>query len=129
MAKIVRYTGGTMHYGNCSDSKNLVSGKTYEVIMTKDYGFYSEYVLNGVEGAYNTLLFEEVSSDNKELFFAFSNELPKIGKEYHCQRLEFSHGQPQLKGRVTSIVKDFDYLGDQSYKITTCNNVYIVKVE
>ena len=39
MAKKVRYNGGTQSYYGCSDPTNLVVGKEYEVVLSRDRGW------------------------------------------------------------------------------------------
>ena len=55
MAKKVRYNGGTESYYGCSDPTNLVVGKEYEVILSKDRGWQTDYTLKGVDGEFNCL--------------------------------------------------------------------------
>lgn len=63
MAKKVRYNGGTESYYGCSDPTNLVVGKEYEVVLSKDRGWQTDYILKGIDGEFNSVWFDEVSSD------------------------------------------------------------------
>ena len=64
MAKKVRYNGGTQSYYDCSDPTNLVVGKEYEVVLSRDRGWQTDYTLKGVDGEFNSVWFDEVSSDD-----------------------------------------------------------------
>lgn len=127
MAKKVRYNGGTLSYYGCSDPTNLVVGKEYEVVLSKDRGWQTDYTLKGVDGEFNSVWFDEVSSDDK-VYMAIAHEVPMIAKRYSCYKLEFIGGQPKLIAWSTSTVKGINYMGNNIYQITTRNSVYIVNV-
>ena len=127
MAKKVRYNGGTQSYYGCSDPTNLVVGKEYEVVLSRDRGCQTDYTLKGVDGEFNSVWFDEVSSDDK-VYMAIAHEVPVIGERYSCNKMEFINGQPKLIAWSTSTVKGINYIGNNIYQVTTRNSVYIVNV-
>lgn len=127
MAKKVRYNGRSETYYACSDPTILAVGKEYEVIFSRDRGWQTDYTLKGVEGEFNSVWFDEVSSDNK-VYMAISHEIPRIGERYSCYKMEFVNGQPKFTGWSTSIVIEINYMGNNIYQITTLNSIYIVNV-
>ena len=127
MAKKVRYNGGTQSYYGCSDPTNLVVGKEYEVVLSRDRGWQTDYTLKGVDGEFNSVWFDEVSSDDK-VYMAIAHEAPVIGEKYSCYKMEFINGQPKLIAWSTSTVKGINYMGNNIYQVTTRNSVYIVNV-
>ena len=127
MAKKVRYNGGTQSYYGCSKPTNLVKGKEYEVVLSRDRGWQTDYTLKGVEGEFNSGWFNEVSSDNK-IYLAIAHDVPVIGERYSCYKMEFINGQPKFFGWSTSAVEEINYMGNNIYEVTTCNSVYIVNV-
>ena len=127
MAKKVRYNGGTASYYGCTNPTNLVVGEEYEVIISKDLGWQTNYTLKGVVGEFNSVWFDEVASD-ENVYMAISHEIPEIGKRYSCYKIEFINGRPKLIGWSTSTVKGINYLGNNIYQVTTNNSVYIVNV-
>lgn len=127
MAKKVRYNGGTQSYYGCSNPDNLIVGKEYEVVLSRDRGWQTDYTLNGVDGEFNSAWFDEVSSDDK-VYMAISHEIPVINERYSCYKIEFVNGQPKLVSWSTSTIKESIYIGNNLYQITTRNSVYIVKV-
>lgn len=128
MAKKVRYNGGTLSYYGCSDPTKLVMGKEYEVVLARDRGWQTDFTLKGVDGEYNSLWFDEVSSSNDNVYMAIAHEIPEIGKRYSCFKMEFINGLPNFIGWSTSIVEKIDYIGNNIYQVTTCNSVYLVNV-
>lgn len=127
MVNKVRYNGGTQSYYSCSDPNNLVVGKEYEVVFTRDCGWQTNYILKGVDGEFNSVWFDDESSDDK-VYIAIAHEVPVIGKKYTCYKLEFINGQPKLIACSTSAVRGIDYIGNNIYQVTTQNSVYIVNV-
>ena len=128
MAKKVRYNGGTKSYKGYSTPTNLVVGQEYEVVRSRDLGWQTNYTLKGITGEFNSLWFDEVSPNNDKVYMAVSHEVPAIGKSYSCKKMEVIKGQPNFTGLTTSTVKDVCYLGNNIYKVTTLNSVYIVNV-
>lgn len=127
MAKKVRYNGGTLSYYACSDPTNLVIGKEYEVVISKDRVWQTDYTLKGVNGEFNSVWFDEVFSNDK-VYMAIANEVPVIGKRYSCYKIEFINGQPKLVDWSTSTVQGINHMGNNIYQVTTRNSVYIVNV-
>lgn len=126
MAKKVRYNGGTQSYYGCSDPTNLVVGKEYEVVRSRDRGFQTDYTLKGIVGEFNSVWFEEVSCDN--VYMAIGYEIPVIGERYSCAKIVIIDGETNLISWSTSIVKEINYMGNNIYQVTTRNSVYIVNV-
>lgn len=127
MAIKVRYNGGTQSYYGCSDPTNLVVDKEYEVVLSRDRGWQTDYTLNGVDGEFNSAWFDEVSSNNN-VYMAIAHEVPVIGERYSCYKIEFINGQPKLIAWSTSNVKGINNIGNNIYQVTTRNSVYIVNV-
>lgn len=127
MAKIVRYNGGKESYYGCSDPAKLVVGKEYEVVLSRDLGWQTNYTLKGVNGEFNSVWFDEVPSDDK-VYMAIAHKVPVIGESYSCYKIEFRNGQPKLISWSTSTVKGINYMGNNIYQVTTRNSVYIVNV-
>ena len=119
MAKKVRYNGGTMSYYGCSDPQELVVGKIYEVIDENERRWQTDYTLKGVKGHFNST------------YMALAREIPTVGKELRCVKVEFSniHGRPQLVECCTSIVQKVSNIGTNIYHVSTLNSVYIVQVD
>lgn len=126
MAKIVRYNGGTESYYGCTDPTDLVCGKEYEVISENDRGWQTDYTLKGVNGYFNSCWFDEISSS--QTFMALAHSIPIVGKRCECAKLEIINGQPRLNNWRTSTVKEVSSMGNNIYKVTTHNSVYIVQV-
>lgn len=128
MAKIVRYNGGTMSYYGCSEPTELIVGKEYEVISANDRGWQTDYCLKGVKGYFNSVWFDNVNSETEKTFMALAHTVPIVGERYDCSKLEFVNGQPKLIGWSTSVVKEISDMGNNIYRVTTCNSTYIVQV-
>lgn len=128
MAKIVRYNGGTMSYYGCSEPTELIVGKEYEVISANDRGWQTDYTLKGVKGYFNSVWFDNVNSATENTFMALARTVPIVGERYECSKLEFVNGQPKLIGWSTSVVKKISDMGNNIYRVTTCNSTYIVQV-
>ena len=95
--------------------------------FSRERGWQTDYTLKGVDGEFNSVWFDEVSSDDK-VYMAISQEVPAIGERYSCYKIESNNGQPKLVSRSTSTVKEISYLGNNIYQVTTRNSVYIVNV-
>lgn len=128
MAKIVRYNGGTESYYGCTEPTALVVGRKYEVIAEKDRKWQTDYELEGVTGYFNSVWFNEVSSNEEAIYIAIAHEIPQVGRRCQCSKLEFVDGHPKLVGWMTSTVKEVSYMGNNIYNVVTCNSTYIVKV-
>ena len=84
MKKFVRYNGGTQSYYSCSDPKNLVIGKEYEVTSINVRNWQTNYTLKGIKGNFNSVWFDDILSE-KETVMAFSSTVPKIGEKIAYQ--------------------------------------------
>lgn len=124
MAKIVRYNGGTENICSCSNPKNLIWGKDYEVVHEDNRGPQIKYILRGVNGAFNSCWFDEVSPT----FMAISKTVPIIGQRCVCSKLELINGQLNMNESLTSTVKEAINIGNNIYKVTTNNSVYVIQV-
>ena len=127
MAKKVRYNGGKESYYGCSDPSTLVVGKEYEVVLARDRGWQTDYTLKGVSGEFNSVWFDDISSDDK-VYMAIAHNVPVIGKSYSCYKMEFINGNPKLVSWSTSTVKAINYMGNNIYQVITRNSTYIVNV-
>lgn len=127
MATVVKYNGGTESWYSCTKPTQLEVGKEYEVLSVKDLGWQTNYTLKGINGEFNSTWFEKVNQP--ELYMALAKTLPTIGQNYTCYRIEFVEGQPKLISCHTSSVKGIQKLGNNMYKVSTKNNVYIVQVD
>ena len=126
--KVVRYNGGTMSFYPCSNPNNLVVGKEYEVVLSRDKGYQTNYTLKGVDGEFNSVWFDNVFNDEKKIYLGYSTDIPKIGERYICNRMEFVSGMLRLVECSTSRVQKIDYLGNNVYQVATLNSIYIVNV-
>lgn len=127
MVKRVRYNGGHGSYYECSNPSILVEGDEYEVIEVHDLCWQTNYVLDGIEGEFNSIWFDTILCE-ANVYTAISHFIPLIGERYNCQKIVFIDRQPKLVDWYTSIVKEIQYLGNNIYQLTTCNSVYIVTV-
>lgn len=125
MAKIVCYNGGKESFYGCSNPYNLIKGKTYEVISSKDRGWQTDYTLKGVDGEFNSSWFDEIFP---QFYMAISREIPKINERHFCYKIDFANGKHRLVPWLTSSVNEVFYIGNNIYQVTTCNNIYVVTV-
>lgn len=121
-SKIVRYNGRMTSYAECADAKQLVKGKLYKVIDEKEMDWQTNYKLNGVEGWFNSVWFDEIKA-----YLAVTNETPKAGETCDCMRIEFCNGIPDLKCCRTGKIKVVEPMGNDTYCVWT-NNIYIMQV-
>lgn len=121
---VVRYNGGTESYYGCTEPKALVIGKTYEVVSANDRGWQTDYTLKGIAGHFNSCWFDEVPST----YMALAHSVPIAGERCKCSKLEFVNGKPTLIGWSTSTVTEVLYMGNNIYRVTTRNSIYIVQV-
>lgn len=122
MEKIVCYNGKTKSFFDCTEPKELIRGRIYEVVNIVDYGFRYKYVLRGIKGSFDSNWFDEPKT-----FIATSYNIPKVGVSYECLILDFSKGEINLKPYRTSVVQSFSNVGNL-YKVVTSHSVYIVQV-
>ncbi len=129
MKKKVRYNGATQSYYHCSNPSKLVKGKEYEVVISCDRnGWQTDYVLEGIDGYFNSVWFDEVTPEER-VFLAFAQDEPIVGMNCFCYRMEFIDGFPQFFFTMTSTVQEIEPMGNYVYKVTTLNSTYIVKVK
>lgn len=128
--KFVRYNGGTHSYYACTDPKDLEFRKAYKVIAIKDLGWQTNYTLEGIDGEFNSIWFDEEPTypASDKIYMAISAKVPISGSRCSCSKLEFIDGQPKLVDWITSLVIKVELLGNNIYKVTTCNSVYLVMV-
>ena len=127
MSKIVRYNGGTQCYYDCSEPANLIVGKEYEVVLSRDRGSQTDYTLKGVKGEFNSVWFDEVFS-NDNVYMAIAHKIPKVGERYHLYKMNIINNRLCWLSWNTSIVEGIHYLGNNIYEVTTYNSMYIVNV-
>lgn len=129
MKKLVRYNGDTEAYYPCTDPKDLlIKGNIYEVVDVLVFGFHTKYILEGINGEFNSIWFDEVKSDPK-VYMAIAYNLPVIGQPYTCCKINASGDQKlNVTAQSTSKVKSFYYLGNNIYEVITQNSKYIVTV-
>lgn len=124
MAKRVIYNGGTESYGSCSDPSVLTVGKEYEIVSVKVYNWHTDYKLKGIDGTFNSVWFNEVT--NEKVYIAIAKSLPKIGEKFDCYKLDVK--QREYTSWSTSPVRGIELLGNNIYKVKTCNSIYLVSV-
>lgn len=124
---MVRYNGGNLSYYDCSEPTALVAGEEYEVIAENDRGWQTDYTLKGVKGYFNSAWFDDVNS-TEATFMALAHRVPTVGERCQCSKLEFVNGKPKLSSWYTTNVKEVSYMGNNIYRVTTHNSVYIVQV-
>ena len=127
MAKKVRYNGGTQSYYGCSEPRNLVIGKEYEVISENVRDFQTDYVLKGIKGYFNSCWFDEVTFSEKEAvdYIAVSKKIPVVGNQYYCSVI--INGQsfmPVRTSAVTSVTREKNNI----FRVATKNHIYMVQV-
>lgn len=123
----VLYNGERATLYSCSNPDNLTNGGIYEVIKVKDYGFHTNFVIEGDDGQYgeyNSLWFEKIQEET--VCIAVSNKIPIRGRKYNCKVLEAFDGEVRPYGIITSTVRETDYLGNHIYKVSTDNMIYYV---
>ena len=126
MAKIVRYNGGTESYCGCSKPTELVIGKEYEVVAENVRKCQTDYTLKGVKGYFNSVWFDEI--ELSRVFMALALTTPVVGKRCECAKIEVVNGKPKLIGWNTSTVREVSDMGNNIYRVVTCNSTYIVQV-
>lgn len=127
MTHKVRYNGKTRSYYDCSSPANLVVGKEYEVFSSRDRGWQTDYTLKGVAGEFNSVWFDDVSSE-ENVYMAVASEVPVVGERYSCHKIEVINGRLEISRWSTSTVKEINQLGNNIYRVTTRNSLYIVNV-
>lgn len=126
MRKKVVYTG------NGTDENALIAGKTvvvtnglkkgniYKVVKETVYNWHTELELEGIDGTFNSVLFDE-----QKAYIATAKEKPIKGKPYECKRLQKGKFQPVRTSEVQSV----EELGGGIYAVETASRYYYVSVE
>lgn len=127
----VRYNGGTdSYYGGTKNTSNLVKGQVYNVIRMIVLRSETRLILEGVDGEFNSVWFDEVPSDDKT-YMAYSDEVPEVGKPMNCIRLDMSNDSDGFVECITSPVQKVSKVyndGYQVYRVTTLNSVYMLTI-
>lgn len=119
----VKYIGGIESYAGCSDPKVLTIGKEYEVVKVDEKPWQTNYFLKGVNGYFNSIWFETI----RETYFAYSNNIPLVGKNYFCFRLSKMNSSSEFV--QTSTVLSVEPVLENVYKVVTRNSVYLVMIK
>lgn len=127
----VRYNGRTdSYYGGTQNTSSLVKGQVYNVIRMIVLRFGTFLILEGVNGEFNSIWFDEVPSDDK-IYMAYFDKVPEVGKPMNCIKLDMSNDSDGFVECITSPVQkvskvyDYDY---QVYRVTTLNSVYMLTI-
>ena len=128
----VRYNGGTdSYYGGTQNTSNLVKGQVYNVIRMIVLRSETRLILEGVDGEFNSVWFDEVPSDDKT-YMAYSDEVPEVGKPMNCIRLDLSNNSDGFVECITSpvqkVYKVYDKDDHPLYRVTTLNSVYMLTI-
>lgn len=128
----VRYNGGTdSYYGGTQNTSNLVKGQVYNVIRMIVLRSETRLILEGVDGEFNSVWFDEVPSDDKT-YMAYSDEVPEVGKPMNCIRLDLSNDSDGFVECITSPVQKVSKVYDKDdhplYRVTTLNSVYMLTI-
>ena len=128
----VRYNGGTdSYYGGTQNTSNLVKGQVYNVIRMIVLRSETHLILEGVDGEFNSVWFDEVPSDDKT-YMAYSDEVPEVGKPMNCIRLDLSNDSDGFVECITSPVQKVSKVYDKDdhplYRVTTRNSVYMLTI-
>lgn len=123
--KQVIYNGGTGSYYACSNPNVLVVGKVYHVMKEHNRVWQIDYVLEGIEGKFNAMWFDEAP----RTYVALGNSIPEVGKAYKCTRIIRRDENLYMENHATAIVKEVECVGAGGYKVTTKDSIYLVTVE
>lgn len=128
--KLVMYFGNIPKANGCSKCASLLTGRIYEVcsirIERKTETTY--YTLKGIEGEFKSTLFEDIST--MPTYFAVSSMLPVVGEIYYCHKINVldSQGKVQVSNSRTSLVRWFELISHNTYKVVTENSIFIVTI-
>ena len=122
----VIYNGGTESYYTCTSPIGLIFGAKYKVIGADDRGFQTNYILEGIDGYFNSVWFNLVEA--KPTYLAVSKYVPEVGKSYRCCKMEIKQPGPALVKTTTSRVKSIERMSACIYKVETLNSIYLVQV-
>lgn len=118
----VKYIGGIESYAGCSDPKLLTLEQEYEVVKVDKKPWQTNYFLKGVSGSFNSLWFETI----RETYFAYSKDIPVVGKHYFCFRLSKMNSSSEFV--QTSPVISVEQILEKIYKVITNNSIYLVMI-
>lgn len=124
----VVYNGGTGSYYGCSDHNVLVRGKRYIIIGKRVRAWQTDYNLEGVEGSFNSVWFDEVEPQKTYLARAeiYHNIIWYIGKRMSLVKIQDK--EPYFDPVTTSPVQSIQFVHENVCKIETENSVYITKI-
>ena len=117
MAKYVRYNGGTGKATTCDDPKCLNKENLYAVILERDKGYQTNYILAGVDGEFNSVWFDIVEETPETSEMGVAGEIPMVAKEFHYSRFVFIAGNLYTPQRVIERVEKANYLGNNIYAV------------
>ena len=128
MKKFVRYNGGTQSYYSCSDPKNLVIGKEYEVTSINVRNWQTNYTLKGIKGNFNSVWFDDILSE-KETVMAFSSAVPKIGEKIAYQFVYPNQNETFfLINENTEKIEKVKHIINNIYLANDSKKIYIFQV-
>lgn len=128
MKKFVRYNGGTQSYYSCSDPKNLVIGKEYEVTSINVRNWQTDYTLKGINGNFNSVWFDDILSE-KETVMAFSSTVPKIGEKIAYQFVYPNQNETFfLINENTEKIEKVKHIINNIYLANDSKKIYIFQV-
>lgn len=122
--KQVIYNGGTDFFHPCSDPSVLIPGKVYTVVKEDVSSWHTEYTLKGVDGEFNSVWFDPIMPT----YFAVGNYIPHEGYSYRCKKIVITDSGCYMQGWQTSTVQKVEFVGKDTYKVTTYNSIYMVNV-
>lgn len=128
MKKFVRYNGGTQSYYSCSDPKNLVIGKEYEVTSINVRNWQTDYTLKGINGNFNSVWFDDILSE-RETVMAFSSTVPKIGEKIAYQFVYPNQNETFfLINENTEKIEKVKHIINNIYLANDSKKIYIFQV-
>lgn len=122
--KIVYYNGGTESYRSCSNPTQLVQNKAYKVTTENDLGMQVNYTLEGINGEFNSVWFDELFATK----LMVADEVPQVGQKFECNRLYTHGGKPVLKKGTIGMIVSIRQLTDILYLVTTKCDTYVMQV-
>lgn len=122
----VIYNGGTESYYSCTSPIGLIFGAKYKVIGVDDRGFQTNYMLEGIDGYFNSVWFNP--ANEKPTYLAVSRYAPEVDKSYRCCKMEIKQPGPVLVKTTTSKVRSVEKISKSIYKVETLNSIYVVQI-
>ena len=128
MKKFVRYNGGTQSYYSCSDPKNLVIGKEYEVTSINVRNWQTDYTLKDINRNFHSVWFDDLLSE-KETVMAFSSTVPKIGEKIAYQFVYPNQNETFfLINENTEKIEKVKHIINNIYLANDSKKIYIFQV-